>query len=61
MKYDRIWAVCLITIGLISIIIGCCNLFAYRLPDMLTRFLSAVALLCVPVLVYATVRKIMKK
>lgn len=57
-KINIIWSICLIVIGLISIISVGANIAAIKLPDVVVRVLGVIDLLLLPVLIFTTVKKI---
>ncbi|MBQ7783287.1 MAG: hypothetical protein IJ368_04890 [Oscillospiraceae bacterium] len=54
-KIDMIWSVCLIIIGISTMIIVLGN---ERLPDMVLRFCGIIDLIAIPFLSYASIKKI---
>ncbi len=56
MKEKRIWAVCLIILGVASVLLGLCRLLWAGVPDAVVRTLGIVMLAALAGFVFATVR-----
>lgn len=60
-KLDLVWAVCLIIIGLGSLIVSINNVFDMGFPDTMIRPIGIVDLITLPVLAFTTVKKFQRK
>lgn len=54
------WVLSLLTIGIGTVVLAGSSLIGIELPDVLTRVLGILDLVCLPVLVFTTVKKIKK-
>ena len=61
MNNDKLWALTLMIIAVCTLILAGSNLAGIQLPDVETRTLGIAGIICLPVLVYATVKKTAKK
>ena len=59
-KSDLMRSISLIAIGIATIILASVNIVGIDLPDMLVRLLGIVDLVALPILVYATIKKVKK-
>ena len=59
-KIDLVWAVCLIIIGLGSLIVSINNVFDMGFPNTMIKPIGIVDLITLPVLAFTTVRKLQK-
>lgn len=59
-KYDFLWSISLMSIGIAAFILAGANIVGIELPDIAVRILGIVDLISVPVLVYSTVKKAKK-
>lgn len=57
----RLWAACLIVIGLNALILAVPNLFGQKASDVIVLAVGAIDLIACPILVYTTVKVYMKK
>ena len=57
----RLWAACLIVIGLNALILSVPNLFGQSVSDAITLIIGAVDLIAYPLLVYASMKLYRKK
>lgn len=60
MKEKRIWAVCLIVLGVAAVLLGLIRLLCAGVPDAVVRALGVAMLIALPVFAYTTV-KLFKK
>lgn len=60
MKEKRIWAVCLIVLGVAAVLMGLTRLLWAGVPDAVVRALGIAMLIALPVFAYTTV-KLFKK
>lgn len=60
MNNEKLWAMSLLVIGVISLFIAISNIAGIALPVIAKRILGIVELIVLPVFVYATVRKFRK-
>lgn len=60
MKEKRIWAVCLIVLGVAAVLLGLSRLLWAGVPDAVVRALGVAMLIALPVFAYTTV-KLFKK
>ena len=56
MKTKRIWAVCLIVIGVAAVLLGLSRLLWAGVPDAVVRALGVALLVALPVFAYTTVK-----
>lgn len=61
MKNNRLWALSLIVIGIITVIFAVTHIAGASLPDALVRILGIIELIMVALLAYTTVKKLRKK
>ena len=54
------WSLCLLIISVCTIILAGSNIIGIELNDVLTRVLGILDLVCLPVLVFTTIKKIKK-
>jgi len=59
-KYDFLWSISLLSIGIAAFILAGANIVGIELPDIAVRILGIVDLISIPVLVYSTVKKAKK-
>ena len=59
-KYDFLWSISLMSIGIAAFILAGANIVGIELPDIAVRILGIVDLISIPVLVYSTVKKAKK-
>ncbi len=59
-KNDRLWCVSLLVIGVATIILAGSNVIGAALPDAAVRVVGIVDLIALPVLAYATVKRMKK-
>lgn len=59
-KLDLVWAVCLIIIGLGSLIVSINNVFNMDFPNTMIKPIGIVDLITLPVLAFTTVKKIQR-
>ncbi|MBQ4042488.1 MAG: hypothetical protein IJD06_00710 [Clostridia bacterium] len=59
-KYDFLWSISLMSIGIVAFILAGANIVGIELPDIAVRILGIVDLISIPVLVYSTVKKAKK-
>lgn len=57
----RLWAVCLIVIGLNTLVLALPSLFGLTLPDAFVLAIGAVDLVAAPLLIHASIRLYLKK
>ena len=57
----RLWAGCLIVIGLNTLILALPNLFGQSASDAITLAVGAIDLIACPILIYATVKLYMQQ
>lgn len=60
MNNEKLWAISLLIIGVISLFISISNIAGIALPVIAKRVLGIAELIVLPVFVYATVRKFRK-
>lgn len=61
MKEKRIWAVCLIVIGVAAVLMGLSRLLWAGVPDAVVRALGVALLIALPVFAYTTVKLFRKE
>ncbi len=61
MNNDKLWALTLIIIAVCTLINAGSSLAGIQLPDTLIRTLGIIGIICLPVLVYTTIKKTDKK
>ena len=59
-KYDFLWSISLMSIGIAAFILAGANIVGIELPDIAVRILGIVDLISIPFLVYSTVKKAKK-
>lgn len=59
-KYDFLWSISLLSIGIATLILAGANIVGIELPDIAVRILGIVDLISIPFLVYSTVKKAKK-
>ena len=59
-KYDFLWSISLLSIGIAAFILAGANIVGIELPDIAVRILGIVDLISIPFLVYSTVKKAKK-
>ena len=59
-KTDLVWGICLIIIGLGSLIVSLNNVFGFDFPKTMIVPIGIVDLVTLPVLAFTTVRKLQK-
>lgn len=59
-KTDVIWGLSLLIIGICTLILAGSGIIGAHLPDVLTRVLGILDLLCLPVLAFTTVKRTKK-
>lgn len=59
-KIDLVWGICLIIIGLGTLIVSINNVFDLGFPDTMIRPIGIVDLITLPMLAFTTVRKLQK-
>ena len=52
------WSVSLIIIGIATLILAGANIIAIELPDIAVRVLGILDLICVPVLVFTSIKRL---
>ena len=57
----RLWAACLIIIGLNALILAVPNLWGEKVSDAMTLIIGAIDLIACPILVYTSLKLYMKK
>lgn len=57
----RLWAACLIVIGLNALILAVPNLWGQKVSDILTLIIGGIDLIVCPILVYASLKLYLKK
>ncbi len=57
---DLIWGLSLLIIGVATVILAGSNVIGIELPDVAARIIGIADLIALPVLAYATVKKIKK-
>lgn len=58
---NLIWSLSLIVIGVATLILAVSNMIGAELPDILTRILGIADLIALPLLIFSTVKKAVKK
>lgn len=59
-KTRKVWGISLMLMSVCTLSIVVTNMFGIHIPDILTRILGIVGLVCIPIVVFTTV-KIVKK
>lgn len=54
---NRLWAICLLIIGIVTIILFGGRLLDVRLPDFLVRMLGVMDLIAMPIFIFASIKK----
>ena len=57
----RLWAACLIVIGLNTLILAVPNLFGQRVSDAVTLIIGGLDLIAAPLLIFASLKLYLKK
>lgn len=58
---DLMWSLSLTVIGVATLILAVSNIIGAELPDILTRILGIADLIALPLLIFSTVKKAVKK
>lgn len=56
-KYNRLWAVSLLIIVIVTIVVAESNMMGTKLPDIVIRILGVIDIIAIPILVFASVKK----
>ena len=59
-RNDLLWSICLLVIGIATIILSGSNIIGIELSDIVVRIIGVIDLLALPVLAYTTVKKFKK-
>lgn len=57
---DLMWSLSLLIIGIATVILAGSNVIGIELPDVAVRIIGIVDLIALPVLAYATIKKLKK-
>ena len=57
----RLWAACLIVIGLNALILAVPNLWGQKISDVITLIIGGIDLVACPILVYTSLKLYLKK
>lgn len=60
-KYDLIWSVSLIMIGIATLILAGSRIIGTELSDTAVRILGSIALISLPFLAFTSIKKFVKK
>lgn len=59
-KIDLLWSISLILIGICTLILSVFNIIGVELSGIVTAVIGVIDLICLPILVYTTIKKVKK-